>query len=106
MAFNTETARAAGKKSTRAGTPNKVSGQLRDLIAEIVETNLGQLQRDLEAVATGTRAGMQNTIGVPCNSRRRYPKHTRAKNSRGGGHGACPGYPGGMVPAIMRMGAK
>lgn len=55
MAFNTETARAAGKKSTRAGTPNKVSGQLRDLIAEIVETNLGQLQKDLEAMEPTAR---------------------------------------------------
>lgn len=48
MKFNSETARAAGLKSSRAGTKNKVPKELQETLANILTANIDQLQDDLK----------------------------------------------------------
>lgn len=50
MAFNSKTAAAAGKKSTRKGKPNKTTGQIRALVVDLLEQNAVQIQKDIEAL--------------------------------------------------------
>ena len=47
MAFTAETAREAGKKSSREGTPNKTTAELRERIKNVLEENFERLQEDI-----------------------------------------------------------
>jgi hypothetical protein len=45
--FDSERAKEAGKKSSRAGRPNKATADLRQFIADALENGTGQLLKDL-----------------------------------------------------------
>lgn len=48
MAFTSETAREAGKKSTRSGKPNRNTAEIRERFKDLLENNLETIQKDLE----------------------------------------------------------
>ena len=48
MAFTKETAKEAGKKSSRTGSPNKTTQEIRELIQNLNEDNVDKLQGDLD----------------------------------------------------------
>ena len=52
MAFteNRELASRAGKLGTRKGVPNKASSQVREAFKQLVESNLPQMQSDLDSL--------------------------------------------------------
>ncbi|SRR6056297_1458518 len=50
MAFTTETAKKAGSLSTRKGTPNKVTHEIRESLKQLLETNLARIQEDITAL--------------------------------------------------------
>ena len=52
MAFteNRELASRAGKLGTRRGVPNKASSQVREAFKQLVESNLPQMQSDLDSL--------------------------------------------------------
>jgi hypothetical protein len=52
MAFaeNRELASRAGKLSSRRGIPNKASSQVREAFKQLVESNLPQMQSDLDSL--------------------------------------------------------
>lgn len=50
MAFNSNSAAAAGKKSSRKGKPNKTTAELREMILALLERNTDQIQNDLEVL--------------------------------------------------------
>ena len=47
MPFDKETASEAGKKSSRSGTPNRSTSELKQLLQTILENNLETLEQDL-----------------------------------------------------------
>ena len=47
---NRELASRAGKLSTRKGVPNKASSQVREAFKQLVESNLPQMQSDLDSL--------------------------------------------------------
>ncbi len=55
MAFDKQTAKAAGKKSSRRGKPNRATGQLRETITALLESNVGQIERDLANMEPAAR---------------------------------------------------
>ena len=52
MAFteNRELASRAGKLGTRKGVPNKASSQVREAFKQLVESNIPQMQSDLDSL--------------------------------------------------------
>ena len=48
MAFNSNTAKKAGKKSTRQGVPNKATANVRELIASFVENKFEQVTNNFD----------------------------------------------------------
>lgn len=48
---NKEIARQAGKKSSRAGTPNKVTGEARECFQLLIDNNAPRLQQWIDEVA-------------------------------------------------------
>ena len=50
MAFDSKTAAAAGKRSSRKGKPNRTTSELREMIMALLERNVTQIQKDLEAL--------------------------------------------------------
>jgi len=50
MAFTTKTAKQAGKKSSREGSPNKTTQEIRELIKNLIEDNVIKLQADLNGL--------------------------------------------------------
>lgn len=55
MSFTTETAKEAGKKSTRAGKSNKTTEETRERFKELLEANFDKIQEDLEQLAPDQR---------------------------------------------------
>lgn len=55
MRFDKETAKAAGAKSSRRGKPNRATGQLRETIAALLESNVEQIERDLANMEPAAR---------------------------------------------------
>jgi len=55
MRFDSEKGKAAGKKSSRRGRPNKATGQLREMITSLMEGNFEQIERDFEALEPAAR---------------------------------------------------
>ncbi len=47
MGFTKESATEAGKKSSRAGTPNQSTTEIRESFKNLIEGNLATLQNDL-----------------------------------------------------------
>lgn len=50
MAFDKTTARQAGRKSTRKGTPNRTTADLRQVVADLLDRNADAIVKDLEAL--------------------------------------------------------
>lgn len=50
MAFNSDTARQAGRKSTRRGIPNRATSDLRQVVADLLDRNADAIVKDLEAL--------------------------------------------------------
>ena len=48
MAFNKDTAKEAGKKSSRKGTQNKSTNEIRELFQTLLENNIEKIQVDLD----------------------------------------------------------
>ncbi len=48
MAFTKATAVRAGKLSSRAGTPNKTTAEVRELFKDLLENNFKKLQQDID----------------------------------------------------------
>ncbi|WP_310991944.1 hypothetical protein [Aequorivita marina] len=48
MAFTTKTASKAGKKSTRAGVPNKTTQQMKDVMGAFIESKIDDLETIFE----------------------------------------------------------
>ncbi len=47
MAFTTETAKKAGSLSTRKGTPNKATKEIRESFKNLLESNIETMQDDI-----------------------------------------------------------
>lgn len=50
MAFNQDTARQAGRKSSRRGVQNRATSDLRQAVADLLERNATAIVKDLEAL--------------------------------------------------------
>jgi len=55
MSFTSETAKEAGKKSTRAGKQNKTTEETRERFKELLEQNFDKIQEDLDQLAPDQR---------------------------------------------------
>jgi len=55
MSFTSETAKEAGKKSTRAGKQNKTTEETRERFKELLEENFDKIQEDLEQLSPDQR---------------------------------------------------
>ena len=55
MSFTSETAKEAGKKSTRAGKQNKTTEETRERFKELLEQNFDKIQEDLEKLEPNQR---------------------------------------------------
>lgn len=55
MAFTKETASKAGKKSSRKGTPNRTTEEVRDLFKDLLEKNMSKFQKDLDKLEPDKR---------------------------------------------------
>lgn len=55
MGFNSTTARQAGSKSSRRGTPNRATTDLRQVVAQLLEDNAEAIVRDLKALEPAAR---------------------------------------------------
>lgn len=55
MSFTTETAKEAGKKSTRAGKSNKTTEETRERFKALLDANFDKIQEDLEQLAPEQR---------------------------------------------------
>ncbi len=51
MAFNKETAKNAGEKSSRKGTPNKQTKEIRDAYRLLIEANLDNMVNWIEKIS-------------------------------------------------------
>lgn len=50
MAFSTETAKKAGSISSRKGTPNRATDEVRENLKQLLEDNLATIQEDIKAL--------------------------------------------------------
>lgn len=50
MAFDSKTARQAGRISTRKGKPNRATSDLRQVVADLLDRNADAIVKDLEAL--------------------------------------------------------
>jgi hypothetical protein len=50
MPFDTETGAAAGRKSSRKGSPNRGTAELRAFVVELIEKNQNAIANDLNAL--------------------------------------------------------
>ncbi|MCC4230033.1 hypothetical protein [Zunongwangia profunda] len=55
MSFTSETAKQAGKKSTRAGKKNKTTQETRERFKTLLDANFDKIQEDLEQLAPDQR---------------------------------------------------
>jgi hypothetical protein len=50
MGFDTNTARQAGRKSSRTGKPNKAAADLRQVVTDLLEGNIEAITKDIQAL--------------------------------------------------------
>lgn len=55
MSFTSETAKEAGKRSTRAGKKNRTTEETRERFKDLLESNFDKIQEDLEQLAPEQR---------------------------------------------------
>lgn len=55
MSFTSETAKEAGKRSTRAGKKNKTTEETRERFKNLLDANFDKIQEDLEQLAPDQR---------------------------------------------------
>lgn len=55
MGFNKDTARQAGSRSSRKGTPNRATNDLRQVVADLLEENTEAIAKDIQALEPAAR---------------------------------------------------